>query len=94
MLLSATIYKDQCIRYVLLTSHRSYRFQNQQFNDVLKVLYLLKSCFVVNVKLLKGVCEGSDLDFQQFSIVVNVFRADSLMNDFLFLPKDSVHCSK
>ena len=79
---------------VLLTSHSSYRFQNQQFNDVLKVLYLLKSCFVVNVKLLKEVCEGSDLDFQQFSIVVNVFRADSLMNDFLFLPKDSVHCSK
>ena len=79
---------------VLLTSHRSYRFQNQQFKDVLKVLYLLKSSFFVNVKLLKGVCEGFDLDFQQFSIAVNVFRADSLMNDFLFLPKDSVHCSK
>ena len=78
----------------LLISHRSYRFQNQQFNDALKVLYLLKSSFFVNVKLLKRVCEGFDLDFQQFSIVVNVFRADSLMNGFLFLPKDSMHCSK
>ena len=85
MLLSATIYEDQCIRYL---------FYSLLTEDVFKVLYLLKSSFFVNVKLLKGVCEGFDLDFQQFSIVVNVFRADNLMNDFLFLPKDSVHCSK
>lgn len=48
----------------------------------------------LSVKLLKGVREGFDLVFQQFSIVVNVFRADDLMNAFIFLPNDSVQCSK
>ena len=39
------------------------------------------------MKLLIGVCEGFDVDFQQFSIAVNVFRADNLMNTFVFYQK-------
>ena len=38
----------------------------------------------------KEVCKEFDLDFEQFSIVFNVFREDNSMNAFVFLPNDSV----
>ena len=61
----------------------------QQFKDVQKILHLLKISFFVK-------CEAKrfDLDFLRFSIFLNVFREDSSMNAFVFLPNDSVQYSK